>query len=81
MHFVRAAFAIAVLAALTVPNPADAEQRQSKSQRRPIIINDPSFYRGPPPPHERNYVGPGPTIVPPMERIPGPAPLAQPPVR
>jgi len=81
MHLVRTLFAIAVLAALTVPGPADAQQKQGKSERRPIIITDPSFYRGPPPPHERNYVGPGPTIVPPMERVPGPAPLAQPPIR
>lgn len=81
MHLVRTALTIAVLTALTVPGPADAQQKQSKSERRPIIITDPSFYRGPPPAHQRNYVGPGPTVVPPMERIPSPAPLAQPPIR
>lgn len=80
MPLVRAAFAIAVLAALLAPG-ASAHEKQGKSRRPPIIINDPSLARPPPPPHERTYVGPGPTVVPPMERIPAPAPLAQPPVR
>ena len=36
---------------------------------------------GPPPPpsSERNYYGPAPGIQQPMERVPLPAPLAQPP--
>jgi hypothetical protein len=44
-------------------------------------LYDPSLYRAPPPPHDRTYVGPGPSLVPPMQRIPPPAPLSQPPIR
>jgi hypothetical protein len=46
-----------------------------------VIINDPSLYRPPPPPHERNYVGPGPATAPPMQRVPQVPPLSQPPIR
>lgn len=60
---------------------ADAQHKQPKPPKRPIIINDRSIYYPPPPPHERTYVGPGPTVVPPMKRIPQVAPLAQPPIR
>lgn len=59
--------------------PADAQQ-QTTPQKRPIII-DRSVTRPPPPPHERTYVGPGPAVSPPMERIPNVPPLAQPPIR
>jgi hypothetical protein len=46
-----------------------------------VILLDPNYNRPPPEPHQRTYVGPGPTITPPMERIPQVAPLAQPPIR
>ncbi|NJO32163.1 MAG: hypothetical protein HC869_02615 [Rhodospirillales bacterium] len=60
---------------------ASAQQKEAKPPRRPVIINDPSVFRPPPPPHERTYVGPGPTVTPPMQRLPKVEPLAQPPIR
>lgn len=79
------ALAIAVLLAFATVGPAHAEKTQKQPQakphaRPPVIIDDRTF-RAPPPPHERNYYGPAPTIQPPMERVPLPAPLAQPPPR
>jgi len=44
-----------------------------------VVVNDPSLSRPPPPPHERTFVGPQPSLQPPMERIPPPAPLSSPP--
>jgi hypothetical protein len=73
-----------VLAALAVSAPAAAQQKQppaTPAPRPPVVINDPSLYRPPPPPHERTYVGPAPTVAPPMERIPPVAPLSPPPAR
>ena len=82
MQLIRIALAIAVLAAYGAAAPADAQQKQTQTRnKRPVIINDPSVYRPRPPPHDRTYVGPGPTVTPPMERLPKVAPLAQPPVR
>jgi hypothetical protein len=73
---------IAVLLAVGTVGPAYAEraQKQPRTKRPPVIIDDRTF-RAPPPPHERSYYGPAPTIQPPMERVPLPAPLAQPPPR
>ncbi len=79
MQLVRVALAIAVLAAYGAAVPASAQQKQT--HKRPVVINDPSVYRPRPPPHDRTYVGPGPTVTPPMERLPKVAPLAQPPIR
>jgi hypothetical protein len=60
-------------------------QYKSKPARRPqVIIRDRSLFGPPPlPPSstERNYYGPAPSIQPPMERVPMPAPLANPPIR
>ena len=60
---------------------ASVEAQQTKPRKRPVIINDPSVYRPPPLPRDRNYVGPGQAVAPPMQRIPQVAPLAQPPIR
>jgi len=81
MQLIRIALAFAVFAAFGAAAPANAEQKQTQARKRPVIINDPSVYRPPPPPHDRTYVGPGPTVTPPMERLPKVAPLAQPPIR
>ena len=83
MDFVRTAVTLALLAAVGASGPAAAQQNQPSRppQRPPVIINDPSLYRPPPPPHDRPYVGPGPTVTPPMERLPQVAPLSQPPIR
>ena len=60
---------------------AQTKQQQSTPAQRPqVIIRDRSLYGPPlPPSSERNYYGPAPTIQQPMERVPLPAPLAQPP--
>jgi hypothetical protein len=82
MQVLPTVLAIALLSAAC--HPAAAQQNQPPKpppQRPPVIVNDPSLYRPPPPPHERTYVGPGPSVVAPMERVPQVAPLAQPPVR
>lgn len=82
MHLVRTVLAVAILAALSAGQAAAQEKEaRAKNRRPPIIYNDPSLYRAPPPPHDRTYVGPGPSLVPPMQRIPPPAPLSQPPIR
>lgn len=84
MHLVHTAFAIAILAALGTFASATAQQKQPSANpppRPPVIINDPSIYRPPAMPPERQYYGPAPGIQPPMERILPPAPLAQPPIR
>jgi hypothetical protein len=63
----------------------DASAQQGKRQARPaqqprVIIRD-RWLRGPPPPasSERNYYAPAPGVQQPMQRVPLPAPLAQPP--
>jgi hypothetical protein len=60
---------------------AQSNQQKSKPAHRPqVIIRDRSLYGPPlPPSSQRNYYGPAPTIQQPMERVPLPAPLAQPP--
>jgi hypothetical protein len=72
-------FAAAVLASGAAVS-AHAQQKGAKPQRPQVIIIDRSLGRPPPPPHERNYVGPAPSTAPPMQRIPQVAPLAQPPI-
>jgi hypothetical protein len=63
----------------------DASARQNKqqtrpSQRPPAIVRDRWMYGPPlPPSSERNYYGPAPGVQGPMQRVPLPAPLAQPP--
>jgi hypothetical protein len=85
LHRLSTALAIAVAVVLAAPVAAEGARREQKSlrtkSRPPVIIRDPSLYRPPPPPHERNYYGPAPTIQPPMQRVPLPAPLSQPPIR
>lgn len=71
--------ALALLTASGALAPAVAQEKQAKP-KRPVIIYDPSALRRPPP-QERTYVGPGPSLSPPMERIPNVPPLAQPPIR
>jgi hypothetical protein len=77
--FAASIFAIAAIGAVA-PTIAEAQQ-QAQPRKRPVIINDPSVYRPPPLPRDRTYVGPGPSLAPPMQRIPEVAPLAQPPIR
>jgi hypothetical protein len=84
MHIVQSTLAIALLAAVSLPAgqaAAHDKEAAARNRRPPVIIRDRSLGRPPPLPHERTYVGPGPTVVPPMERIPPPAPLSQPPIR
>jgi hypothetical protein len=81
---------IVALAALTcllgsLAPASDASAQQQRQQARPpqqpqVIIRD-RWLRGPPPPpsSDRNYYGPAPGVQQPMERVPLPAPLAQPP--
>jgi hypothetical protein len=87
MHRLDRVLALAVLISLLgglgVVWDASAQQsrHQTKPSQRPqVIIRDRWMYGPPPPPSsERNYYGPAPGIQPPMERVPLPPPLAQPP--
>ena len=89
MHRLQTLVALAATAALavaTVPAAVDSASAGQKKQSRPssqrpqVIIKDRWLYGPPPPPSsERNYYGPAPGIQQPMERVPLPAPLAQPP--
>jgi hypothetical protein len=81
MPFVRIILAAVVFAGSAAFASVEAQQQQTNPRKRPVIINDPSVYRPPPLPRDRNYVGPGPSVAPPMQRIPQVAPLAQPPIR
>lgn len=82
MQPLRIALTITILAIGGVAVPASAQQAQAQPAKRPpVIIRDPSIYYPPPVPHERRYVGPGPSLSPPMERLPRVEPLAQPPIR
>ncbi len=82
MQIIPIALTMAMLAAWGTTAPASAQQNQAKPKERPpVILRDRSIYYPPPVPHERTYVGPGPTVTPPMERVPRVAPLAQPPIR
>ena len=80
MPFIRTLLAALIFVGSGVFASVEAQQ-QTKPRKRPVIINDPSVYRPPPLPRDRNYVGPGPAVAPPMQRIPQVAPLAQPPIR
>ena len=87
MHRLHQVLALAVLLSLlgdlAVAWDASAQQSRQQtrpSQRPPVIVRDRWMYGPPPPPSsERNYYGPAPGIQQPMERVPLPAPLAQPP--
>jgi hypothetical protein len=80
MSLFRVLIAVAVLSSLVGASMAEAAQKSQNAPRNRVIILDRSLY-GPPPPHERRYVGPSPAIAPPMERVPRVPPLAQPPIR
>jgi hypothetical protein len=86
MHRLQSILALAVLmsvmGALAVSWDASAQQRsqQARPSRQPqVIIRDRRLHGPPPPTSERNYYGPAPGIQEPMQRVPLPAPLAQPP--
>jgi hypothetical protein len=78
----RLAAALAVLGAAMAFQGSVGAQQQRKQAKPPqpptIILRDRRPY-GPPQQPERNYYGPAPGIQAPMERVPPPAPLAQPP--
>jgi hypothetical protein len=74
---------ISVVGSPAVSWDASAQQRSqgAKPTQRPQVIYRDRF-RGPPPPppsSERNYYGPAPGIQQPMQRVPLPSPLAEPP--
>jgi hypothetical protein len=73
--------ALATVTVLAVPESASAKDKQQYRPKRPeVIIRDRDLYGPPrPPSSDRNYYGPAPGIQAPMERVPLPAPLAQPP--
>jgi hypothetical protein len=87
MHRLQSILALAalmsVMGVLAVTWDASAQQRnqQARPSRQPQVIIRDRWLRGPPPPpsSERNYYGPAPSIQEPMQRVPLPAPLAQPP--
>jgi hypothetical protein len=81
MHLTRFALAIAMLSGFGAASVAAAQTKPAPRPAPRVILLDPNYNRSPPVPHQRNYVGPGPTVVAPMERIPSIAPLAQPPIR
>jgi hypothetical protein len=82
MQSIRTGIAIALLTSSVAVATAAAQTKSPPPQAAPrVIILDPNASRPPPVPHDRTYVGPGPTVVPPMERIAPVAPLAQPPIR
>jgi hypothetical protein len=59
------------------------QQKQRAPRSRVIILDRDRMLNGPPlPPSstQRNYYGPSPGVQGPMERVPLPAPLAQPPI-
>lgn len=75
----RTAAVLAGILWLGLPAAGQQPPQKPPPQRPPVIINDPSLHRAPA--HERSYVGPQPSLSPPMERLQQPPPLAQPPVR
>lgn len=86
MHRLQTILALAVLmsfmAGLGAASDASAQQKQqTRPPNQPQVIIRDRWLRGPPPPpsSDRNYYGPAPGIQQPMERVPLPAPLAQPP--
>jgi len=80
MQLIRILLAAGIVFGSVAAAHADHGQNSARTGKRPIIIRDPSAFRAPPPPPERNYVGPGPSRAAPMERLPQVAPLAQPPI-
>lgn len=81
MQSVRIALAAAVIVAFWGGASANAQSNGAKAPKPRIIYRDRSIFYPPPSPHERRYVGPGPALSAPMQRIPDVAPLAQPPIR
>jgi hypothetical protein len=89
MHRRAGKVARAALAALLTPamvGSAIAQQRQQSRppvQRPPVVIPQDRWFYGPPPPpsSDRRYYEPAPGIQRPMDRVPPPAPLAEPPIR
>jgi hypothetical protein len=86
MHRLLPILAFAVLTTLSgglgIVSEAPAQQRQQTGppQRPQIILRERGPYGPPPPPSSnRNYYGPAPGVQPPMERVPQPAPLSEPP--
>jgi hypothetical protein len=87
MHRLHRILALAILTSLLGGPWAawEADAQQQRQQVRPpqqprIILRDRSLNGPPPPPSsERNYYGPAPGVQQPMERVPLPAPLSQPP--
>jgi hypothetical protein len=83
LNIAAAVVLLAVPVAVATAQSADARQKKPGQSPRPqVIIKDRWLYGPPPPPSsDRNYYGPAPSIQPPMQRVPLPAPLAQPPIR
>jgi hypothetical protein len=86
MYRLCSALAVAFALVLAPVVVEGAQKKRTTSQTKPhkrstVIIRDRSLFRAPPTPHERNYYGPAPSMQPPMQRVPLPAPLAQPPIR
>jgi hypothetical protein len=86
MHRLHRILALAALASLMgglgIASDASAQNRQQARppQQPQIILRDRSFSGPPlPPSSDRNYYGPAPGVQQPMERVPLPAPLSQPP--
>jgi hypothetical protein len=79
---ITALVVVAIAAAAIAENASAQQQRQSRPPPRPQgVIPDRGLFGPPPPPSsERNYYGPAPGVQQPMERVPQPAPLAQPPI-
>ena len=87
MHRLHRILALAALASLMggLGAASDASAQQNRQQARPpqqpqVILRD-RWLSGPSPPpsSDRNYYGPAPGVQQPMERVPLPAPLSQPP--
>jgi hypothetical protein len=81
MRLIRLAVAIACLSGFAAATVVSAQPKRAPKPAPRVILLDPNYNRAPPVPHDRRYVGPGPTVVPPMQRITPVAPLAQPPIR
>jgi hypothetical protein len=81
-RFLALAALVSLLGSFGAAWEADAQQRpQAQPAPQPRIIDRDRWLQGPPPPpsSNRNYYGPAPGIQQPMERVPLPAPLAEPP--
>jgi hypothetical protein len=88
MHkLITLAAALAVLGAAVVADGsvASTEAQQKRKQARPppqpkVLRERDRFFFNTPQRPERNFYGPAPGIQQPMERVPMPAPLAEPPI-